>query len=152
MIMTRFFGTTAKCVHRSSERSPSMTGPISREAALRLGMAGLVAGAVSECAPVSDDAPSVPDRPPPRTFLTPSKDFGDVSRGDPLPYTLKPNALVKARLTPETWRLEVAAEDKAEVGRPLRLADGTALDLPALLKLGATRGVRFLKAIQCTNI
>ena len=60
--------------------------------------------------------------------------------------------MIKARLTPETWQLEVVAEDKAQIDKPLRLADGTALDLPALLKLGEKHGVRFLKAMQCSNI
>ena len=72
--------------------------------------------------------------------------------GQPGPHTLKGEALVKARLTPETWRLEVVAEGKAEVAKPLRQADGTAIDLAALLKLGETKGVLFLKAMQCNNI
>ena len=86
-----------------------------------------VAGLVARAAP-ADDAPNTLDRPPSRTFLTPAKDFVNVSRGDPLPYTLKPDALIKARLTPETWQLEVVAEDKAEIDKPLRIANGTALD------------------------
>ena len=32
------------------------------------------------------------------------------------------------------------------------LADGTALDLPALLELGRNRGVKLIKAMQCLNI
>jgi DMSO/TMAO reductase YedYZ molybdopterin-dependent catalytic subunit len=87
-----------------------------------------------------------------RPYLTPGGDFNDVSRGDPIPHTLKGEALVKGRLTPETWRLEVVAEGKASVPNPRRLADGTALDLPALLKLGEAKSVMFLKAMQCTNI
>ena len=129
-----------------------MTGPISRRDALCLSMAGLVAGAAADGAAAADNGPSAPYRPPPRPFLTPGKDFTNVSRGDPLPYTLNRDALLKARLTPETWRLEVVAEDKASIGKPLRLADGTALDLSALLKLGDRHGVRFLKAMQCSNI
>jgi hypothetical protein len=35
---------------------------------------------------------------------------------------------------------------------PLTLADGTALDLPALLELGRKHEVKFLKAMQCLNI
>src|SRR4029077_2552618 len=30
--------------------------------------------------------------------------------------------------------------------------DGTALDLPALMELGKTHGVKYLKAMQCSNI
>jgi DMSO/TMAO reductase YedYZ molybdopterin-dependent catalytic subunit len=129
-----------------------MTGPISRRDALCLSMAGLVAGAVAKGTAAAGDVPANLYRPPPRTFLTPAKDFGNVSRGDPLPYTLKQADLLKARLTPETWRLEVVAEDKAQIDKPLRLADDTALDLPALLRLGQRHGVRFLKALQCSNI
>ncbi len=91
----------------------------------------------------------MPDR---RPFLTDPDGFTDVSRGQPVPHTLKGEALVKARLTPETWRLEVIAEGGATLAKPRRLDDGTALDLPALLGLGADHGVRFLKAMQCNNI
>jgi DMSO/TMAO reductase YedYZ molybdopterin-dependent catalytic subunit len=91
----------------------------------------------------------MPDR---RPFLTDPDGFIDVSRGQPVPHTLKGEALVKARLTPETWRLEVVAEGDATLERPRRLDDGNALDLPALLGLGAKHGVRFLKAMQCNNI
>jgi DMSO/TMAO reductase YedYZ molybdopterin-dependent catalytic subunit len=67
---------------------------------------------------------------------------------------------VQARLTPATWRLEITADatpnpaikEQAGMGRPLTLADGTALDLPALLELGKRHEVSFLKAMQCLNI
>jgi DMSO/TMAO reductase YedYZ molybdopterin-dependent catalytic subunit len=96
----------------------------------------------------------------PRPFLTPADDFQDVSRGNPKPHTLAGDALVQARLTPETWRLEIVADgftndvikEPAKVARPLTLADGTALDLPALLELGRKHEVKFLKAMQCLNI
>jgi DMSO/TMAO reductase YedYZ molybdopterin-dependent catalytic subunit len=84
--------------------------------------------------------------------LTPGDDFTDVSRGDPVPHSLEGEALRKALLTPETWRLEVNADEKARIAKPLRHADGTAIDLPALMKLGETKGVLFLKAMQCNNI
>src|SRR5262245_57123269 len=87
-----------------------------------------------------------------RPFLTEAAAFRDVSRGDPKPYTLKGDDLVKARLTPESWRLEIVPADKAELEKPRRLADGTALDLPALEGLVKTHGVKFLKAMQCLNI
>jgi DMSO/TMAO reductase YedYZ molybdopterin-dependent catalytic subunit len=87
-----------------------------------------------------------------RTHLTPAKDFEDVSRGEPIPHTLKGDALVKARLTPETWRLEIVAEDKATVASPRTLDAASALDLDALLDLGKAQGVKFLKAMQCNNI
>src|SRR5690349_23571380 len=90
--------------------------------------------------------------PPGSPLLTEAGDFVDVSRGNPKPSTLRGEALARARLTPETWRLEILAEESAEVARPARLEDGTALDLAALRELGRERGVRYLKAMQCNNI
>lgn len=87
-----------------------------------------------------------------RRFLTAGENFTDVSRGDPVPHSLEGEALVKSRLTPETWRMEVAVEGKATVTKPLLQADGTAIDLQALRTLGETKGVMFLKAMQCNNI
>lgn len=85
-------------------------------------------------------------------FLTEAGAFRDVSRGNPKPHTLQGEALVQARLTPETWRLEIVGDDSAQVEKPRRLEDGTALDLPQLEALGKRHGVRFLKAMQCLNI
>lgn len=93
-------------------------------------------------------------------FLTPADNFEDVSRGNPKPWALKGDALVQARLTPETWRLEIVADglvneavkEPAKIARPLTLADGTALDMSALVELGRKHGVKFIKAMQCLNI
>ncbi len=87
-----------------------------------------------------------------RCFLTKSDEFRDVSRGDPKPHTLKGDALVKARLTPETWRLEIVSDGTTVIEKPHKLEDGTAIDLPAIEALGKRRGVKFLKAMQCLNI
>ena len=96
----------------------------------------------------------------PHPFLTPADSFRDVSRGTPSPHSLTGSALINARLTPETWRLEMSADatrsegiaEPARIGQSLSIADGTALDLSALLDLGRTHGVKFLKAMQCLNI
>jgi DMSO/TMAO reductase YedYZ molybdopterin-dependent catalytic subunit len=85
-------------------------------------------------------------------YLTRPEEFTDVSRGNPKPHSLKGEALVKARLTPETWRLEIISDGSSKLGRQLRLADDTALDLQKLKELGKQHGVRFLKAMQCNNI
>ncbi|MBA4066810.1 MAG: hypothetical protein C0501_24500 [Isosphaera sp.] len=121
-----------------------MTDPPSRRDALRLGVAAGLAAAPAGRATAADPPPD--PHTPPREFLTRPKDFEDVSRGNPVPHTLKGDALVKARLTPETWRLEVVAEEPATVDKPLTL------DLPGLRKLGEAHGVQFLKAMQCNNI
>ncbi|APW61477.1 molybdopterin-dependent oxidoreductase [Paludisphaera borealis] len=127
--------------------------PISRRDALGLGATGLVlSGLVRRSPAASPPTGRTDDDGSRRPFLTPGDDFTDVSRGDPIPHTLQGEALVKARLTPETWRLEVAAEGKAELAKPLRQADGSAIDLASLVKLGETKGVLFLKAMQCNNI
>jgi DMSO/TMAO reductase YedYZ molybdopterin-dependent catalytic subunit len=87
-----------------------------------------------------------------RPFLTEARDFVDVSRGKPKPFTLRGEALAKARLTPQTWRLEILGDESSRVARPSRLEDGTALDLAGLEELGKTHGVKYLKAMQCNNI
>lgn len=90
--------------------------------------------------------------PQPRKCLTPSESFRDVSRGNPKPFTLQDDALKDARLTPDTWRLEIVGDGAAEVEKPCKIDDNTAIDLPALRELGKTHGVKFLKAMQCLNI
>jgi DMSO/TMAO reductase YedYZ molybdopterin-dependent catalytic subunit len=89
---------------------------------------------------------------PTRSFLTEAGDFVDVSRGNPKPFTLRGEALSRARLAPETWRLEVVGDDSSQIARQLRLEDGTALDLAGLQELGKLCGVKYLKAMQCNNI
>src|SRR5438105_4636587 len=85
-------------------------------------------------------------------FLTKPEAFRDVSRGDPKPHSLKGEALVKARLTPETWRLEIVSDGSATLDKQFKLDDKTALDFAALEALGKKHGVKFLKAMQCLNI
>jgi DMSO/TMAO reductase YedYZ molybdopterin-dependent catalytic subunit len=87
-----------------------------------------------------------------RQFLTDASKFVDVSRGKPRPHTLRGEALVQARLTPSTWRLEIVGDKSADVARPSRLEDNSALDLANLRELGKSHGVKFLKAMQCNNI
>src|SRR5262245_38695923 len=87
-----------------------------------------------------------------RIFLTNPPDFRDVSRGNPRPHTLKGEALVRARLTPETWRLEIVSDGSTKIETPRTLAAKNALDLPALEAMGRLHGRKFLKAMQCLNI
>jgi DMSO/TMAO reductase YedYZ molybdopterin-dependent catalytic subunit len=133
---------------------------IPRREFLTTTVAGLAASALAPRIARAADAPSSRAPQKSRSFLTPALDFEDVSRGNPKPFTLVGDALIQARLTPETWRLEVVADDEpkdyvkqpAQIARALTLADGTALDLPALQALGKTHGVKFIKAMQCLNI
>jgi DMSO/TMAO reductase YedYZ molybdopterin-dependent catalytic subunit len=87
-----------------------------------------------------------------RTFLTRPSDFQDVSRGTPRPHTLRGDDLVRARLTPETWRLEIVSDGTTEIQTPRTIDNRNALDLPQLEALGARHSRRFLKAMQCLNI
>src|SRR5258708_38702308 len=87
-----------------------------------------------------------------RTFLTTPAQFRNVSRGTPKPHDLKGDDLVRARLTPETWRLEIMADPGTTITTPLTLEKRNALDLPTLEKLGRQHAQRFLKAMQCLNI
>jgi DMSO/TMAO reductase YedYZ molybdopterin-dependent catalytic subunit len=87
-----------------------------------------------------------------RSVLTRAEEFRDVSRGNPKPFTLKGEALIKARLSPDTWRLEIVSDDTANVEKPRKIENGTAIDLETIRALGERHGVKFLKAMQCLNI
>lgn len=87
-----------------------------------------------------------------RQFLTVPGEFRDVSRGNPRPHTLKGETLVKGRLTPETWRLEIISDGSTQIATPRTLDKNNAIDLPTLEKLGQSHGRKFLKAMQCLNI
>ena len=152
-------------------KPPHASTPVTRRDFVRTTSAlaaAAAAGALANSAPAATPAAPAPTpgfpKPAapaaPRPFLTPADKFRDVSRGTPKPHSLTGDALIQARLTPETWRLEITADtpanpaskDLAGLSQPLTLADGTALDLPALLALGKKHEVRFLKAMQCLNI
>jgi DMSO/TMAO reductase YedYZ molybdopterin-dependent catalytic subunit len=87
-----------------------------------------------------------------RSFLTNPAQFRDVSRGTPRPHTLKGDDLVRARLTQETWRLEIMAEGGCTIDTPLTLEKRNAVDFAAIERLGRRHGRKFLKAMQCLNI
>jgi DMSO/TMAO reductase YedYZ molybdopterin-dependent catalytic subunit len=103
---------------------------------------GLTATRTTDAA--ADSAP-----PSSQPFLTDAANFFNVSRGNPKPYTLKGEALEKARLTAKSWRLEIVGDSSSEVAHPNRLEDGGALDLAGLEALPQ---VGYLKAMQCNNI
>ncbi len=123
-------------------------GALTRREALGLGVvAGTAIGA-----PIDSLATPSTQVQQAQAVLTSSRAFVDVSRGNPVPHSLRGEALVKARLTPETWRLEITGEGSASVPNPLTIEAGTALDLSGLIKLAKTHGSKFLKAMQCLNI
>jgi DMSO/TMAO reductase YedYZ molybdopterin-dependent catalytic subunit len=87
-------------------------------------------------------------------YLTPQAEWGDVERGNPLPYTLPPDVRRQVGLDRTTWQLEVVADpaSNSTVDAPLSKALGTALDFDGLLKLGREHGVRYLKGVTCNNL
>src|ERR1700689_4502377 len=87
-----------------------------------------------------------------RPLLTTPDAFRDVSRGNPKPFTLKGDDLIKARLTPQTCRLGIVSDGSTDLEKPRKVDDNTAIDLPTLEALGKRCGVKFLKAMQCLNI
>ena len=87
-----------------------------------------------------------------RPVLTPADKFVDVSRGAPIPHSLRGEKQADAGLTPQTWQLEILGEGTTKVAIPLTRASGNALDYRALLALGDAGHVTFIKAMQCLNI
>ena len=93
--------------------------------------------------------------------LTPAEDFYTVARGNPKPHSLTGNELVAARMTRESWRLEITVDgsldapivkQKATAEKLMTIADGTAIDFDSLLSLEGKSSIKLIKAIQCLNI
>jgi len=87
-------------------------------------------------------------------YLTPQTEWGDVERGNPLPYTLPPAMRREAGLERDTWQLEVIADptSNSKVDAPLSKDLATALNFERLLELGREHGVRYLKGVTCNNL
>ena len=81
-------------------------------------------------------------------FLTPQHEWGDVERGNPLPYTLPPEVRKHVGLERETWQLHIAADPdtNAVVEAPF------VITFEQLLELGQQHAVRFLKGVTCNNL
>jgi hypothetical protein len=90
----------------------------------------------------------------PEPYFTPQEDFGDVSRGTPLPHSLPDEKKRDVGLHRETWKVEVISDpgQPSRLGKQFTNADGTALDFAALLKLGEKHVVRFPKVMTCLNL
>src|SRR5687768_12048457 len=111
---------------------------LSRRQAVKLGIGSLAALSAGRLASAAE---STSGKPASHPLLTPADEFVDVSRGNPKPYTLTGEALLQAKLTPDTWRLEITADEapregvtqKPQVERQFTLANGTALDFATLV-------------------
>src|SRR4051812_18095944 len=111
-------------------RRPAMADPSDRRDFLLSAAAAATLAAAAGTAsggPVAGGAGAAP-----RSFLTNPPDFRDVSRGTPRPSTLQGEQLVRARLTPATWRLEIVSDGTTEIATPRTLAKDNAIDLAEL--------------------
>src|SRR4051812_979008 len=65
----------------------------------------------------------------PHGFLTPQEEFGNVERGNPLPFTLPLERRREVGLERETWQLEIVADPESDtkIEQPLSKEFGTAI-------------------------
>ncbi|MEZ4863679.1 MAG: hypothetical protein R3C14_20325 [Caldilineaceae bacterium] len=82
-------------------------------------------------------------------YLTPQNEFGDVERGNPLPYTLPAEQRVQVGLERESWHLEVIAdpESNTRLDNPLTLDAGTVLSFTDLMGLADRCGIQLTTLI-----
>ena len=86
--------------------------------------------------------------------ITPSGDFYNVERGNPLPYKLPIEKLREIGMVRETWRLEIIADpaSNSKIEHPMLSSDGTALTFDKLMEIAKTKAVSYLKVITCNNL
>jgi hypothetical protein len=86
--------------------------------------------------------------------ITPSGDFYNVERGNPLPYKLPIEKQREIGMVRETWQLEIVADaaSNAKIERPMLRSDGTALTFEKLMEIAKTKAVSYLKVITCNNL
>lgn len=130
-------------------------GNLSRRVFLRTGLGG----AVSASAGGTDAAEPLPTELAPaleklESFFTDPAQFGDVSRGKPIPHKLTDAKKKEVGLTRDTWRLEVISdpEHPATLDKQFTKKDSSALDFAMLTKLAEKHAVRFAKVMTCLNI
>ncbi len=63
--------------------------------------------------------------------------------------SLKGDDLIKARLTAETWQIEITGDEIA-IEKPRLFKDKTAFDYASLVAMGKKHSVKVLKAMQCS--
>lgn len=86
--------------------------------------------------------------------ITPSGDFYNVERGNPLPYKLPVEKQREIGMLRETWQLEIIADpaSNSKIERPMLRSDGTALTFNKLMEIAKTRATSYLKVITCNNL
>ena len=117
---------------------------ISRRDLFKLGTAGaaVLANAESQAAgkkagPVCEEG---------GCCITPSGDFYNVERGNPLPYKLPEEKLKEIGMVRETWQLELIADpaSNSKIERPMLRSDGTALRFDKLMEIAKTKATSYL--------
>ncbi len=133
--------------------------PLSRRRFVEVASAGIAGTFLNSCSETPTETLSKLDKAYP--LLTPADEFYDVSRGTPTPHSLKGEALINARLTPEAWRLEIVGDETVDLPRfdkatklenAFTIESGNAIDFSKLLEMEKTAGVKYIKALQCLNI
>ncbi|HUX96136.1 MAG TPA: molybdopterin-dependent oxidoreductase [Bacteroidales bacterium] len=86
-------------------------------------------------------------------YLTPTDKFYVQLRGKPILSEIPDDRLSAIGLTRDTWKLEIFPdhESNSELGNPLTMERGNALDWNDLMKLAEIKSVRFLHVLSCTN-
>ena len=87
-------------------------------------------------------------------YLTRQDEFGDVSRGMPVPHTLSEETKQQVGLTRDTWSLEVTSDPDhpADIRNTMTKEEGNALDWEGLMALAKDTAVSFPKVMTCNNI
>jgi hypothetical protein len=124
----------------------------SRRDLLKLGTAGAAALAGTETQAAGKKAGPVCEEG--GCCITPSGDFYNVERGNPLPYKLPVEKLREIGMVRETWQLEIVADaaSNSKIERPMLRSDGTALTFEKLMEIAKTKAVSYLKVITCNNL
>ncbi len=126
--------------------------PVSRRTLFKLGSAGVAALAGGDLAAAGKEKGPVCEEG--GCCITPSDDFYNVERGNPLPYKLPLEKQRSIGMVRETWQLEIVSDpDKStRIERPMLRADGTALTFDRLMEIAKTKAVSYLKVITCNNL
>lgn len=140
---------------KDDEQSGFLTEHVGITRRYFLGAAGLSAAALGTSAGAGvQHAPALHQAISRLEYLTLEKDFGNVERGTPLPWTLPEPKLREIGMTRETWKLDVIPDSAtgARVDNPMSREKGNALDFAALMKLAETKSVRYMKVMTCNNL
>jgi DMSO/TMAO reductase YedYZ molybdopterin-dependent catalytic subunit len=130
-------------------------GNLSRRVFLRSGLAGTVSASTLSTIAAEPLPPELaPALAKLESYFTDPDQFGDVSRGKPIPHKLAAAKKKEVGLTRETWKLEVLSdpEHPATLGKQFTKNDGSAIDFAILMKLADKHSVRFAKVMTCLNI